>query len=311
MDQTRFSLLSRLWMREADETTLAEVKALPCLSDQDASPQELAVAYTETFLLNVYPYASVYLDLNGEMNGLRSSELSALYMQSGYRPEHLYEAGAPDHIGLVLGLLAHLPRSQHASVLSKYVLDWAPVLCFSIERQPSVHPFYRALAACTRRELFQAFEGKALAAQSPSVSQRQLTVTGHADDEWIELPLVETDEEPSLSQVIHYLLCPARSGMFLSRAQLGQWARELGVPLAFGERYRLAASLFEAAGLVEAVPQLLDRLLLEIDAWDSAYGAWAQEFPVWSLFAGEWRERIAAARNLLEKARVSFQTLSL
>ena len=311
MDQRRFSLLSRLWLKEVDEATLAELEALPDLAGQVTSSKELAISYTEAFLLNVYPYASVFLDLNGEMNGLRSRELSALYVQSGYQPESLYEAGAPDHMGLVLGLLAHLPGSIHASVLSKYVLDWAPVLCLSIERQPSVHPFYRALAASTRRVLFQAFEGEDLAAQPPSASQRLLADSGHVEDGWIELPLAEPGEELSLSQVIHYLLCPARSGIFLSRAQLGQLASRMGVPQAFGERYRLGISLFEAAGMVDQVPELLEQLLSELGAWDAAYVAWAEEFPVWGLFAGEWRERIATARILLEKARFSLQTTPL
>lgn len=310
MDQIGFSLLSRLWIKEADQATLAELKAAPCQFSQEASLQELAIAYTDLFLLNVYPYASVYLDLNAEMNGLRSIELSALYQQSGYQPDSLYEVGAPDHIGLVLGLLAQLPQSQRAGVLGKYVLDWAPVLCFSIERQPSIHPFYRALAECTRRELFQAFEGKDLT-QGSSIPQERLAAPSQMDEGWIELPLTGPDEELSLSQVIHYLLSPARSGMFLSRAQLGQWALELGIPLAFGERYRLGISLFEAAGIADAVPKLLDWLVLEVIRWDNAYMGWAEEFPAWRLFAGEWRERIATARNLLEKARVSLQNLPL
>lgn len=313
MDQAQFSLLSRLWLKEAGQETLAEMDTLPSLGQHAAGEKELAIAYTEAFLLNVYPYASVFLDLDGEMNGLRSRELAALYQQFGYQPAFLYEAGAPDHLGLVLGLLAHIPHSQRASVLSKFVLDWAPVLCLSIERQPSVHPFYRALAACTRQALFQACTAEDLTSQPPPFSPPALADAGHPqdgghpEDGWIELPLAGPDEELSLSQVIHYLLCPSRSGMFLSRSQLGKWAQRIGVPLAFGERYRLGISLFEAAGLAERVPELLDWLLVEVEAWDAAYAGWTEQYPVWTLFAGEWRERLAATRNLLEKARLSVQ----
>lgn len=307
MYQRRFSLLSRLWLKEADTVTLAEMEAFPDLNKQVTSLNELAVAYTDTFLLNVYPYASVFLDMNAEMNGLRSRELSALYSQSGYQPDSISEAGAPDHIGLVLGLLAQIPGSLHASVLSKYVLDWAPVLCFSVERQPGIHPFYRALASCTRRELFSAWKGEDISAQGPALSHHSLPVSGKLEDDWSELPQSGLVDELTLSQIIHYLICPARCGIFLSRTRMGQWARGLGVPLAFGERYRLGISLFEAAGMVDQAPQLIEWLQLELGAWDAAYLAWCEEYPVWKLFAGEWRERIATAHNFLEKARFSLQ----
>ena len=311
MDQDRFSLLSRLWLKEADDATLVEVEKLPCLADQAASSEALAAAYADIFLLNVYPYASVFLDPNGEMNGLRSRELSALFQQFGYQPVALFEVGAPDHIGLALGFLAQLEQTQRGRVLGEYILDWAPVLCFAIERQSNVHPFYRKLAACTRQELFQAFESSELAAQRAIVSQRTFTEKCLIDDEAIELTLVESEEELSLSQVIQTLLTPARSGIFLSRAQLGRWALKLGIPLAFGERYRLGLSLFEAAGIAEAIPQLFDLLLVELGAWDSAYKTWTEQFPAWKLIGGKWRRRIASTQNFLEKAQVSFPSLKL
>jgi TorA maturation chaperone TorD len=297
LDQSGFSLLSRLWLKEADAAILAELDALPGLVKPEASLQELAIAFADSFLINGYPYASVFLDLNGEMNGQRSQELLALYRRFGYQPEALTQVGAPDHIGLVLGLLAHIPQPLHANVLSQYVLDWAPVLCLSIERQPEVHPFYRALAVYTRQELFRAMERVDLNAEPLSVSEPS------AEAFRIELPLYDPGEELSLSEFIHYLLCPARSGVFFSRAHLGQWARKIGIPLAFGERYRLGISLFEAAGMADRMPEFLEWLLKEFDAWDAAYVTWVEEISVWALYAGEWRERIASARTLIEKAR--------
>jgi TorA maturation chaperone TorD len=317
LDQKEISLLSRLWLQEADEAALAGLEAFPGLADlagQAATPAELAVAYTDLFLLNVYPYASVFLDPNGEMNGQRSREFSALYRQAGYEPETLAGAGAPDHLGLALGLWARLPPAQQAGVLGRYLLDWAPVLCLAIERQPSAHPFYRALAACTRRALFQAFRAEDLAAQllPLALDARQPPDSVHPDDRdpedgWVDLPLAGPEEETSLSQVVGFLLCPARSGIFLSRARLGLWARRLGMPLAFGERRRLAISLFEAAGMVDRVAELLECLQAELDAWDAAHIAWAREYSVWGPFAGEWRERIAAARSLLAEAQRTVQ----
>jgi hypothetical protein len=160
-----------------------------------------------------------------------------------------------------------------------------------------VHPFYKALAIQTRKELFRGLQGADFGASS------RLPPQPAPEDLYFELPQAGPEEELSLSQLIRHLLCPASSGVFLSRARLGQWARDMGIPLAFGERYRLGMSLFEAAGMVERVPELLGWLLAELDTWDSAYVAWAKESPVWALYAGEWRERIASARAVFENAR--------
>jgi TorA maturation chaperone TorD len=320
LDRKKNSLLSRLWLNEADEETLAQLDAVPDLKANASERKELAVAYADAFLLNVYPYASVFLDLHGEMNGLRSRELSMLYVQHDYQPASLNEAGAPDHIGFALGLLERIPPQLLINILSQYVLDWAPVLCLAVERQPAIHPFYRAVALATRNELFRIFEGLELAGESRNDQQIRSLIAGdggylpavetaegnHLDLKWrfeIELPLVDADEEKSLSQFVHSLLCPAQSGLFLSRAQLGYWASQLGVPLPFGERHRLGISLFEAAGMVERVPELLSWILAEADAWDAAYLDWAKENTIWTLFAGEWRERIATTRNLLVQAQ--------
>jgi TorA maturation chaperone TorD len=315
LDQYNYSLLSRLWLSEPDEATLTKALALPGMASIAATADELSVAYTDLFLLNVYPYASVFLNSNGEMNGVRSRELQALYLSFGYQPEDLYKVGAPDHIGLSLGLLAHIPQAMRSAVLSRYILDWVPVLCLAVERQPAVHPFYRALAVHTRQELFLDYVGK------DRTEETHLPFQPSMLEDWIELPMVNEGEErqvnpvsvfqPStsddwidlpLAHVVQRLLSPDRSGVFLSRNQLGHWARRLEVPLAFGERNRLGISLFEAAGLVERVFELFEWILMEVRAWDASYIAWAEEYPAWLCFAGEWRERTTATIRFLEEA---------
>jgi TorA maturation chaperone TorD len=305
VDAEVFSLLSHLWLNEPDELTLRDVCALLGVEVNGIRPDELAVAYTDLFLLNVYPYASVFLDLHGEMNGVRSQEILALYQHFDYQPESLAQAGAPDHLGLLLGLLAYIPETERYAVLNEYLMDFTPVLCLSVERQPGVHPFYSLLAARSRQELFKALVEEKLTTTGQHFSLPGVPAT------WIELPLVEEDEELSLSGLVQNLLTPAFSGVFLSRNRLGQWARQLGVPLAFGERYRLGNSLFEAAGMVERLPELLAWLEQEVDAWDAAYAVWSEEAPDWAVFAAGWRQRTASARRLLEEARSSLRATAI
>ncbi|MBI3362676.1 MAG: molecular chaperone TorD family protein, partial [Chloroflexi bacterium] len=100
-----FSLLSSLWLHEPDAETLARARSeldLPV-----AEPADLASAYADLFLLNVFPYGTVFTDPFGELNGPSAQNIAALYDSHGYHPPELSEVGAADHVGLCLGFVAH------------------------------------------------------------------------------------------------------------------------------------------------------------------------------------------------------------
>ena len=280
-----FSLLSELWLREPDAAALSRTRQVPTLKPYGAEPGELATAYTELFLLNVYPYASVFLDPDGEMNGARAQEMRGVYEQYGYAPGALQEVGAADHVGLMLGLLAQAGHDGHS--ILPYLLDWTPALCLAVEREPAAHPFYRAMASETRRALLEQRTVLNLPPPSPSHS--------HAAE--LELESVEASEEVSLRAIVHRLLCPARSGVFLSRARLGAWARDLGVPLPFAGRFDVGLSLFEAAGAMGHAPRLVDGLIAELEEWDATYAAWAGAG--WGDDAVAWRARVRSTACML------------
>jgi hypothetical protein len=188
----------------------------------------------------------------------------------------------------MLGLLDQVRPEAAAPLAARYALDWAPVLCLAVEREPEAHPFYRALAALTRQTLFDLTRSAA----PPAAIALEL-------EEAAAVP----DEEISLRDVVRHLLAPARSGVFLSRARLGGWGRALGMRLPFGERFMVALSLFEAAGASGDVIALLDLLGAEVRAWNVAYQAWAVDWPVWASFGASWQERAAATLKLLAEMR--------
>ena len=74
------SLLSRLWLSEPDAALLRN--AVDAGFPQ-ASIEDLALAYADLFLLNVYPYGSVYLDSSGELNGAPTAELVRERLKGG------------------------------------------------------------------------------------------------------------------------------------------------------------------------------------------------------------------------------------
>src|SRR5437764_12128047 len=130
MDTASLSLLANLWLHEPDERTLAlarEAFALPTVG----RTLELATAYTDLFLLNVYPYGTAYTDAWGELNTPEARSIQAKFEMHGYRPSELLETGAPDHLGLCLGFLTYLlsldsPEAQREAMnFTRQLQHWA------------------------------------------------------------------------------------------------------------------------------------------------------------------------------------------
>ncbi len=277
------SFLSRLWLAEPDAESLSRAREAGL--DSSAALSDLAPAWTDLFLLNVYAYGTAFTDVTGEMNGPAAAAASRRYEAAQYAPPELAVAGAPDHAGLCLGFLAQLAaRGADNSAFLAWTLDWLPVCALAVERQPFAHPFYRDLAAATRETLF------AIAPPAAATPEDLAPV--------LELDS-EPEEEVGLSRIVRFLLAPAASGFFLSRSRLGALALEAGLRLPFGSRFDVARALFEASGESGRVEPVLAALSREAEAWDASFAASAREHPSWQSRADAWRGRIATTREKL------------
>jgi TorA maturation chaperone TorD len=277
------STLSRLWLREPDAETLAAAAeaGLP------GGGTDLAAAWTDLFLLNVYPYGTAFMDVSGELNRPEAARALSHYESAGYRPAELSSAGAPDHAGLCLGFLAHQAAlgRQEPEFLG-WVLDWLPVCALAVVHQPSVHRFYGGLADATIETLLR---------QEPSLSSPMASrPPGPAASQ-------DREQELDLFSLIQFLLAPAASGFFLSRSRLGSLALEAGLRLPFASRFETARSLLEAAGECGRVEQVLEGLDREARDWDAAYASLALAHPSWRSRAAVWRGRLAATRERLAR----------
>ena len=300
-DPSLYQLLSQFWLREPDADALARIHAQAGLSF-DGDPSALATAYADLFLLNVYPYGTAYTDEWGELNTPEARETAALYARHAYQPRELTEVGAPDHLGLCLGFLAHRPRLWQSGKTEEAVarflddlIGWSPVCCLAAERDPSAHPFYQALARLTRETI--------LANIAPLRTSRHapLVVTGY-----------QPGEELRLRDVVRFLLIPARCGMFLSRSRLGALALALGTRLPFGARFDVAQWLFTCAGEGGQIDALLRLLRAEADEWSGAYRVWAEQWTTWQKPAAQWLARLEATRRLLdEMARLAREGVAI
>jgi TorA maturation chaperone TorD len=297
-----FGLLSKLWLHEPDAPALDHARELLNLPTAYSVP-ELAQAYAELFLLNVYPYGTVFSQPSAELNGPGAEQVARLYAAHAYAPPELRSAGAPDHLGLWLGFLGDLAdRGQHQAFAqsSARLLAWAPATCLAVVREPGVHPFYRGLAAFTAETLLQHGDRLAAAGTSLTASAAWPDLGGTA----LELPLEPThharnEEEVRLRDVLAYFLAPARCGVFLSRGRLGRLGRDLGLSLPFTSRELVAEALFAAAGQASQVAALLTALGAEVAAWAEAYAEWQAAHPAWTPLAAVWLARARAAQNSL------------
>ncbi len=310
--ESPLGLLSRLWLREPDERALAECREIPSLALHAAEPSVLAAAYADLFLLNVYPYGTAFTDPSGELNGPAAAHAAALYAEKGFRPPELFEVGAPDHVGLGLAYLEHLERrAEEDARFSPSFREWVPVACLAVEREPSAHPFYRAVAAATRERvldgaLFRHSEER----PTPCHSEERSDEESVALSKGPQIPrsarddtTVAEEEEIGLSHVVRFLLAPARSGVFLSRAKLGQLARTAGMRLPFASRFDVAHLVFETAGESGNVATVLDLLETELAAWETEYRGWASQHPRWAPAAERWLARTAETRRRLGEMR--------
>jgi TorA maturation chaperone TorD len=295
-----FELLSSLWLHEPNAAAIA--RASDELSLPPADPAELAPAYTQLFLLNVYPYGTVFTDPDGELNGAEAQRLAALYGACGYQPDAFNSVGAPDHLGLCLGFMSHLAERAADGARTEFfssLLGWTPICCLAVERDPHAHAFYRALAEQTRRCLLSdAF----YSGVRPPFSNLQ-PHGGASRSPVSDLQLSQSEIEISLHDIVRFFLTPAQCGVFLSRARLGQLAREMGLRLPFGSRFDVAEGLFSAAGEAERIDPLLAALQGEIEAWAAQYRRWAERHAHWRPHADRWLGRTARALRTLAEMR--------
>jgi hypothetical protein len=199
----------------------------------------------------------------------------------------LRAAGA-DHAGLCLGFLTHASeKGVDGSEMRRLLHAWIPVCTLAIEREPEGHEFYRFLARATREQLLCEPEPK------------------EARDDFLAEPglLPGTEGEIRLSDVLRFLLTPARCGFFLSRGRIGQLARAAGLRIPFGSRFDVARSVFEQSGEEVTVEGLIVLLGRERDEWEQSFEELSKRYPGWSAHGRFWKTRLVATREALAAMR--------
>lgn len=196
--------------------------------------------FTEVFLLLTHPYASVHLGAEGMLGGEAADRVAGFWRTIGVVPPN-----PPDHLAILLAGYAGLreeaaalgpgPRgvaaTRAASVLLwEHLLSWVPGYLESV--RSLAEPFFSGWAALVLETLLD--EASSCGGEPLPAALRL------APD-----PVSASDGRRDL---VTGLLAPIRSGVVVTRADLGRACLELGLGLRQGERaYLLEAMLDQDA----------------------------------------------------------------
>ncbi len=283
-------------------------KALGGLED----PVQPAADHFHLFGFNVFPYQSMFLDIDGNLGGEQSERVLNFYRQAGFdltpnSPSSGYAAGeSPDHIGLELAFLSflsgaeadaiqdgeelhvHRIQSLQRDFFDQHLLPWLPVLVQAVGQQGL--PFYSELSRLT---LELACEHRAALGEGVAVRQAAFALP--------HPPALLENEKTSLKDIAAYLLTPAYSGIYLSRDDIARLGRSHKLPRGFGGRTQMLSNLLHSAVDYDHLPVLISDLHAVLDIWQAAYQSFAEKEPAWRPSAQAWMERLQATRTILER----------
>jgi TorA maturation chaperone TorD len=223
--------------------------------------EERAAEHYHLFGMNVFPYASAFLDSSRMLGGPVAEAAQGFYLQGGFTPATTSEG--PDHLGHELAFAAHLLRSGQDDLLRHFLhshlLAWLPPLVQAVRRQGD--GFYAALAGL-------------------SLSQAEASLGGSAPPEAAAFSLPSPpsnlleNPETRLRDIAEFLLTPAFAGIYLSRDRIAALGRHVGVPRGFGDRVQILSNLFHSGADYEALAGVFGLLEEEVQGWIEGYAEW-------------------------------------
>ncbi|MFL6228761.1 MAG: molecular chaperone [Pyrinomonadaceae bacterium] len=248
-----------------------------------ASPEE----YTETFVFQLYPYASVYLGPEGMLGGEARDRVAGFW-----RALELSPPAEVDHLAVMLALYARLCELEagakdtraragwHAArkaYLWEHLLSWLPAYLSKLDETGT--PFYRRWGALL---------SDALAAEASAVGRQESLPLALR-----EAPGLSDPRAGSTEDFLRSLVAPARGGMVLVRADFSRAARELGAGTRLGERRFMLQTLFE-----QDARATLGWLAAEAARWAGRHERGRETF---GGVARAWAAKAEAAARLLHE----------
>jgi TorA maturation chaperone TorD len=248
--------------------------------------------YTELFIFQLYPYASVYLGVEGMMGGEARDAVAGFWRALGQMPP-----AEADHLAVMLALYARLAeleteesetlrsagwRRARKAFLWEHLLSWLPLYLNKLAQIAT--PFYGKWG-----ELLLT----ALLAEAAALGQQE-SLPLHLR----ETPgLIDPRNDERVEEFRQSILTPARFGGILTRADLTRAARQLGVGLRMGERKFILQAMFAQDAL-----GIFDWLMEEAALWQKFHQGNRETL---GAIGGAWEHRAEASSSLLEELKLA------
>lgn len=186
---------------------------------------------TDVFVLNLPPYAAVYLGPDGALGGEGADRVAGFW-----RVLRIDPPPEPDHLSALLALYASLGEAvaaarrpatraalarTRATLFWEHLQPWLPSYLGAVTDVPA--PALAHWAALLRQVM------SAEAARQPAMPALPLALRSAP-------PGLDSSAEAALREVTEAVTIPVRSGMILTRHQVALGAREVGVGHRIGER---------------------------------------------------------------------------
>jgi len=232
--------------------------------------------YSDVFLFQLYPYASVHLGPEGMMGGEARERVAGFWTALGYTPP-----AEPDHLAALLGLLATLGEAEaslhgaeralavrgRVALMHEHVSPWVfAFLARVAELSPVYHGWADLLTDVLRAEVVR-LRGVA------ESDDEAANVAGNVASAALDLPLhlrlappLPDPRREGSDAFLSGLLSPVRAGFVVARADLATIARSTELGLRAGERRYALEHL-----LAQSAPPVLDALAVEADRQGDAH----------------------------------------
>ncbi|MDT5060523.1 MAG: hypothetical protein QOH63_982 [Acidobacteriota bacterium] len=247
--------------------------------------------YTELFIFQLYPYASVYLGAEGMIGGEARDRVAGFWRALGQLPP-----AEPDHLSVMLALYARLVeletgesdagrreswRNARKAFLWEHLVSWLPAV-YLTKLIGIASPFYSRWGTLLMRALME---------EAATVGQQE-RLSLHLRD----APGLIDPRSNTLEEFLQSLLTPVRSGGILTRADLTRGARKLGLGLRMGERKFILKAMF-----AQDAPGVFDWLIEEAHDWLRHHHSPPGPF---GEIIRTWEEKSVATAALLEELKL-------
>ncbi len=305
-----YALFEMLYLQGITPDTKNSIQQIPELNDKIDTKRgydEFAADHYSIFVHNLPPYASIFLEEDGQPGGEVTENAMRAFRGCGFKPSTTSEAA--DHIGHIMGCLSFIcgaesdawedgrheiagqMRQIQVELLEEQVLPWLFPLWWAIRSFDT--GIYRELANLTiniTTDHYAGLEKMHSEYKAPLAEDVPFDINGS-----------------KLHDIAAYLLKPAQSGMWLSPKVIGTISREFDLPRGFGDRKTTLLNLLKSAGKYGTFDKLMQKLSNQLSDAHIHFEGIKMEDPHLGRFLTPWSLKIGKSSSTLHDLELAWK----